>query len=104
MRSRLDVAVRIEDKVYEFTTNVRDSLEVKKRCKGNVPADHEGALRLAWVAAERCGVFTGTFDEFVDACDDIEVDEPPPLRPAATPETSPQSFDEPESPLITSSE
>jgi hypothetical protein len=103
MRTRLDVALLIDGKVYEFSTNVRDTLEVKKRAKGTVPADHEGALRLAWVAADRHGVFTGTFDEFVDACDDVQIDEPPPLRPAASPASSPQSSDEPESPLTTSS-
>jgi hypothetical protein len=104
MRSRLDVALLIDGKVYEFATTVRDILEVKKRCKGNVPADHEGALRLAWVAAGRCGVFTGEFDEFVDACDDIEIDEPPPLRPTVSPVSSPPSPDESESPPTISSE
>jgi hypothetical protein len=90
LRPRLDVVVVLAGTRHEFHTTIRDTVTLKGRVK-NLAGDMEDATRLAWIACERLGLFAGTWDEFLDAVDDIEFEEPPPLRAAAgSPDSSPQ--------------
>lgn len=96
LRPRLDVTVVLAGERHQLATTLRDSIELKRRFKA-LTGDMEDVAKLTWLAAQRTGVFAGTFDEFVDACDDIEAAEPPPLGSAAgSPDSSPQSPEPPE--------
>lgn len=87
LRPRLDVVVVLNGERHEFHTTIRDTVTLKGRVK-NLAGDMEDATRLAWIACERLGLFTGTWDEFLDVCEDIEFEEPPPLRAAASSQDS----------------
>lgn len=80
LRPRLDAAIQINGTWHQVSTTLRDTVELPTRFKGHTfTGSAEDATRLVYMAATRQGVFEGTWDEFVDAVEDMEVREPPPL-------------------------
>lgn len=77
LRPRLDVAVQIDGQIHQVTTTLRDTLELRKRFKGAIDDEAEGTVKLVFVACERAGIFGGSYEEFVDAVEDMEIRTPP---------------------------
>lgn len=91
LRPRLDVVMLLDGAVHEFSTNLRDMLNLKAQTKGQLSGDAEDGARLAHLAAVRLGLFDGSFDEFADTVEvEIETEPPPLTRPATSPGSSPQ--------------
>ena len=85
LRARFDVIlVRDVDGQavqYEIATNLRDQLELTKRFPKVADEPNTAPVKLVYCAAQRTGVSPQgeSFDEFVDLCLDLQLEEPPPL-------------------------
>lgn len=79
LRPRVDAVVIISGVQHEVSTSLRDTIELKKAVK-SLTGDGEDVAHMVYFACKRKGLFDGTWDEFADAVDDIEVSEPPPLK------------------------
>jgi len=85
LRSRLDVSLvlEVDGKAvqYDFFTTLRDQLEMLKRYPKINEQPNEAPVKLVYVAALRTKAIEPevTFDDFVDLCLDLQIDEAPPL-------------------------
>ena len=79
LRPRVDAVIVIGGVTHEVSTSLRDTIELKKAVK-SPSGDGEDVAHMVYFAMKRKGLFTGTWDEFVDAVEDLEVTEPPPLK------------------------
>ena len=85
MRARLDaIIVREVDGEavqYHFFTTLRDQLELTKRYPKATDDPATAGMKLIYIAAQRCGIVpdSETFDEFIDNCLDLQIEDLPPL-------------------------
>jgi len=80
LRPRLDAAVQINGEWHTVNTTLRDTVELKIQFKGQeFTGSAEDATKLVYLACKRSDVFKGSWDDFVDAVEDMEIREPPPL-------------------------
>ena len=100
LRPRFDVVLVLAGVRHELHSTIRDTIGLKAMLKGAPPTgDPEDVAKVIYLACQRTGLFAGTWDEFLDAVDDFEVFEPPPLASAAgSPDSSPPSPEPPASP------
>ena len=85
LRARFDVIIvrDVDGQAvqYELATNLRDQMELTKRFPKVAEVGASAPVMLAYCAAQRAGVSPEgeSFDEFIDACLDLQMEEPPPL-------------------------
>lgn len=86
LRARVDVILVLEVEgqavQHEFFTTLKDQLELSKRYpKIESMNGGEAAFRLVHLAAERVKAVPHgtTFDDFVDSCLDLQMEDAPPL-------------------------
>lgn len=85
LRARFDVIiVREQDGQavqYEFSTNLRDQMELTKRFPKVAENTNTAPIMLVYCAAQRVGISPDgeTLDQFIDSCLDLQLEEPPPL-------------------------
>lgn len=82
LRPRVDFTVVFAGETRTGSTTLKDTMEARKRFD-DIEKDADNHLllmtKVIYCAAERLGMFTGSFEEFVDALEDYEIEEPPPL-------------------------
>lgn len=85
LRARFDVIVVLAegDKAvqYSLPTTLRDQLELGRRFPKAADDPGSATAKLVYCAAQRTGCSPDgeSFDEFVDRCLDLQLDELPPL-------------------------
>lgn len=81
LRPRLDATVKFEDddNLYEVQTRLKDAIKLKEYRKGKVTGDGEDTALMVYFAMKRNNQFDGTWDQFIDAVEDMVIVEAPPL-------------------------
>lgn len=81
-------SVVIDGTQYDFTTTTREIIEFRKKVEAESIEPDDRPIFLAWVACERRGFFTGTFDEFLDSDTRVAWGAAPPPKAVRSPKTS----------------
>jgi hypothetical protein len=69
------IAVELDGKVHEIDVKPRHSKAIQRHYKDDEPGQTEQLLYLAWLGLCEQNVWTGDFDSFVDAADDVGLPE-----------------------------
>lgn len=81
LRPRVDFTVVINGETHSGFTTLKDTLETKKVFEDIEKEENQMIImtKVVYCACLRTGVFEGSFEEFVDALEDYEIEEPAPL-------------------------
>lgn len=81
-RPKLDITLRVDEDIYEFSTALVDYLELEKRSKNGLAGNVSDMIGLVYNAGKRKEYLTCTFGEFVndDERYEFELEQAPSLK------------------------
>lgn len=74
--SRFKAYVTVNGERFEVTSSMRDTLDAKKASRDSTD-ELEIVTRIVYFAAKRTGQFEGSWDDFQDSVDEIELESDP---------------------------